>query len=66
MRGRCFIGTYMRHNDHIGSYRLLWTGKHYGKNIGDTRIENRKTKHRDSFTCLSGSAGLQLSRWTPF
>jgi len=30
MRGRCFIGTYVSKSDRIGSYWLLWTGKHYG------------------------------------
>lgn len=31
MRGRGFIGTYMRERMRIGNYRLLWNGKHYGK-----------------------------------
>ena len=33
MRGRCFIGTYVSKPDRIGSYWLLWTGKHYGKQV---------------------------------
>src|SRR5438093_13235932 len=31
MRGRCFIGTLGASKDRIGSYRLVWTGKQYGK-----------------------------------
>src|SRR5882762_8138927 len=32
-RGRCFIDTYVSKPDRIGSYWLLWTGKHYGKHV---------------------------------
>jgi len=35
MRGRCFIGSYVNKSDRVGSYWLLWTGKHYAKQVRD-------------------------------
>src|SRR5882762_1667944 len=33
MRGRCFYWHSRTPKDLIGSYRQIWTGKHYGKHL---------------------------------